>query len=527
MINDQFEKEYSQTVTELHRKKFAQFFTPLPLVELMSRWILGNSYLKSVLEPAFGLGIFSRFLLENNQNLKIKAFEVDELIFNKAKKIINKNNNFNLLLEDYMYNDWNNKYDGIICNPPYLKFHDYNNKNVLKEVTQKLSISLNGFSNLYVLFLLKSINQIKTNGRIAYIIPSEFLNSDYGKLVKKYLIENGNLRYVIIIDFKENVFEKATTTASILLFSNDSKSNNVTFYNVKNLNDLESIKQNIIQYPNIKLKENTFELKKLDYKTKWRAYYQKQNSIRFKYLVPFSNYGKVMRGIATGDNNYFTFNLSKANKLGIDEKYLLPCICKSTNIKTEFFTKKDFENLKNNDKNTFLINANGNEKNKNIQSYITYGEENGVNKKYLTSKRKPWYSIENRKPAPILVSVFNRNGLKFIKNEAKLINLTTFHCIYLNMFSSQKEDLLFAYLLTNIAKEIFNDNSREYGNGLKKFEPNDINKALMLDLDKLSKDDEEKILKLYFKYKESILNDEKNDKLLKEINQIFLDKYSI
>ena len=62
-------------------------------------------------------------------------------------------------------------------------------KNILKEIETNLKCKLNGFTNLYTLFLLKSIHQLRKNGRCAYIIPSEFLNSDYGKLVKTYLIK--------------------------------------------------------------------------------------------------------------------------------------------------------------------------------------------------------------------------------------------------------------------------------------------------------------------------------------------------
>lgn len=91
----------------------------------------------------------------------------------------------------------------------------------------------------------------------------------------------------------------------------------------------------------------------------------------------------------------------------------------------------------------------------------------------------------------------------------------------------QKEDLLFAYLLTDVAKEIFDDNRREYGNGLRKFEPNDINKSMMLDLDKLPKGVENKILKLYYEYRKSVLNHKQNNKLIEEINRIFIDFYSI
>ena len=154
-------------------------------------------------------------------------------------------------------------------------------------------------------------------------------------------------------------------------------------------------------------------------------------------------------------------------------------------------------------------------------------EKEGVNKKYLTASRNPWYSLEKRPPSPIWVSVFNRNGLRFIRNEANISNLTTFHCIYLNLFSEPKVDLLFAYLLTDISKEIFNDNRREYGNGLHKFEPNDINKALMADLDKISKKDEEQILNLYYEYRKSELSGNANIDLLEKINNIFLMNFLI
>ena len=84
------------------------------------------------------------------------------------------------------------------------------------------------------------------NGRAAYIIPSEFLNSDYGKLVKSYLIKSKTLRHIIVINFKGNVFNDALTTASIILCANDNKSNKVQFSNVSDITDLANI-ENIIK----------------------------------------------------------------------------------------------------------------------------------------------------------------------------------------------------------------------------------------------------------------------------------------
>jgi adenine-specific DNA-methyltransferase len=521
IITNEPEKEYSQIVSLEHRKKFAQFFTPYPIAQFMGKWITGNKKLQTVLDPAFGLGVFARAIRQINKECLIKGFDIDQNIIRYATNIFHNEKNTSIHLEDYMFNDWETRYDGIVCNPPYFKFHDYENITTLKEIEEKLGLKLNGFTNLYTLFLLKSAYQLNEGGRAAYIIPSEFLNSDYGKLVKLYLIKNKLLRYIIIFDFEENVFEDALTTASILLFANDNEKSEVEFINIKTLDELYDLQKKFSAYPKIK-SENAIPFSKLNPEIKWRAYYQKQNATRFKNLVPFSNFGKVVRGIATGANEYFTFNQSKANQFNIDNKHLLPCVTKSIDVEGNFFTKDDFENLKQQDRFVYLLNATA-PTDPPLKKYLAKGEAEEVHKKFLTASRNPWHTLEYRPPSPIWVSVFNRNGLRFILNEAKISNLTTFHCIYLNIFSEPKIDLLFAYLLTDISKDIFNDNRREYGNGLQKFEPNDINKALMVDLGRIEKKDEEEILELYYEYRKSALKKQPKEDLLVKINSIFVE----
>lgn len=85
--NNQVEKDYSKRISLEHRKKFAQFFTPFQLASLMADWLLGNQKLKTVLEPAFGLGVFTRALLSKKSDLSIKGFEIDETIHSEAKEI--------------------------------------------------------------------------------------------------------------------------------------------------------------------------------------------------------------------------------------------------------------------------------------------------------------------------------------------------------------------------------------------------------------------------------------------------------
>ena len=500
-LRNNIESDYVRRTPLEHRKKFAQFFTPESIANLMACWLLQNDRLETVLEPAFGLGIFSRAMLSKKSNIHIKGFDVDDRILSEAQREFEGCQNIQLLCEDYMYNDWENKYDGIICNPPYFKFHDYDNKSVIDEIERRMSCKLNGFTNLYTLFLLKSIHQLNQGGRCAYIVPSEFLNSDYGKLVKSHLVKTKTLRHIIVFDFAENVFDDALTTACIILCAKDNRSDKVEFTTVTSKNVLAEIEKAILNYPEVRPNSKMFKMEALDPEVKWKHYYQEQFGLKFRQLVPFSNYAKTVRGIATGANDFFTFNVSKAIEFGIEEKYLLPCVCKCADVKGTLFTEKDFDLLKQADKKVFLLNASDTQ-DPNVVAYLRKGEKEGVDKKYLTASRNPWYALEKRPPAPIWVSVFNRKGLRFVRNKANVSNLTTFHCVYpqKDLFSSVSVDLLFAYLLTDTARLIFEDNSREYGNGLQKFEPNDLNKGMMVDLATLSDGQKNDIISFYEKH---------------------------
>lgn len=520
------EETYKEKVALKHRKKFAQFFTPEEVAKVMCQWLLNNPNLSKVLEPAFGLGVFSRELLAQKPNLKIKGFEVDKVIFDTAQDYFSENENVALFLEDYLFNDWHNQYDGIICNPPYFKFHDYENKETLEEIKRKLHVNLSGFTNIYTLFLLKSIEQLSENGRLTYIVPSEFLNSDYGTLVKEYLLKTNTLRHIFIFDFEENVFDDALTTSAILLLAKDKHSKHLYFSTIQKLDDLALINDFIENYPKSS-GHFAIETKNIEPKIKWRTYYQKQASERYKDLVSFSSVAKVVRGIATGANDYFSFSTEKAKEHDISEDYLLPCITRSKDVEKVFFTDDDFEKLKAENAKVFLLDAEKEVQSKSVEKYLALGEAQKIHQKFLTSKRNPWYKLEKRNSPPIWVGVFNRKGLKFVRNETNVVNLTTFHCIYLkeNLFNQMDIDLLFAYLLTGVAKEIFDDNRREYGDGLKKFEPNDLNKAKMLNLSKLGEESAKQILDLYQKYKISVLNNLENGKYIERIDTIFRKCY--
>jgi adenine-specific DNA-methyltransferase len=516
-------KEYK--AEQLARKKeLGQFFTPAPIARFMAQWILQPGESKKILDPATGMGIFIKSILEISENAKIDAFDIDEHILTicgDSIKMLAGRDNVTLCCKDYMASNWGGKYDGVICNPPYMRFQDYDNKDIIIEaVKNSLKIHLSGLTNLYTLFLLKSLSELKENGRMTYIVPSEFLNSNYGEHVKQYLINEKSLRYVILFDFNSNLFEDAITTSCILLFDKKCRHRSIEFITVHGINELEDLSVKIIKDHELKIGTKV-PFSQMEAPRKWRAYYQKTNSHKYHNLIPLTRIGNVSRGIATGSNNYFTFSKEKIDLYKMPYENLLPCITKSAHANELFFDEKDFEKLVEKNKRAYLLDAVGT-RNENVEKYLQLGEKKGIHKKYLTSHRNPWYAQENRPPAPIWAGVFNRKGLKFVRNEAGIRNLTTFHCFYLNMFYHVKANLIFAYLITNIAREVFQDNRREYGGGLQKFEPNDINDSKVIDFNLIDEKKEEKILNILSCIKKSDIDRKQTtQKYIKQLDVIF------
>ena len=65
------------------------------------------------------------------------GYDIDNTIFNYALSNFRATNyKISLSNEDYLVSSWTQKYDAVICNPPYLKFHDYDNATLIPLVNK-------------------------------------------------------------------------------------------------------------------------------------------------------------------------------------------------------------------------------------------------------------------------------------------------------------------------------------------------------------------------------------------------------
>jgi len=95
----------------------------------------------------------------------------------------------------------------------------------------------------------------------------------------------------------------------------------------------------------------------------------------------------------------------------------------------------------------------------------------------LIKQRKLWYKIEYRKVPPILFAYLGRRNSRFIKNEAGVVPLTSFLCIY----PIYDDELYIANLCEALNHPETIQNLRlvgkSYGSGAIKVEPRNLDKV--------------------------------------------------
>ena len=468
LLMQSLKANYLQTVSSSHRKTWGQFFTHPEVARFMVRWVIesGNA---DLYDPGFGLGAFWN-ALPRDSGVVFASSEADSRIIDFWSAAAN-DDRVEVCREDYLQS-WGRRHGNIVCNPPYSPFQRFPNRHqVLAQFAQNLNLKLSGYTNTASAFLLKSLSELAPGGRLAYIMPLEFLNAGYGALVKEQLMAERHLAAIIRLECEREVIPDAVTSLGVLLYDNGERYSGVKFYTAKSIRELDSLMDNgPVDY---------IPYARLSAKDKWLPYFDSaRRTPDYANTVPLALYGRFSRGIATGANQFFALRPSQARKLGLESGELAPAITKSAQVQKPWFTPEDYAKLVKADARSLLFDVNENVSPA-AQLYIQSGEQQGFHQGYITRTRTPWYKNETRQPAPLLLGVFSRGGYKIVRNTSYALNLTCFHGFQPNLSGQCYVDHLFLYFHSHPGREIVSLSVRKYGDSLDKFEPNDLNSALV------------------------------------------------
>jgi hypothetical protein len=109
-----------------------------------------------------------------------------------------------------------------------------------------------------------------------------------------------------------------------------------------------------------------------------------------------------------------------------------------------------------------------------LRAYLESGKQAGLSERSLIKTRRPWYKMEKRTPPPILFAYLGRRECRFILNEADVVPLTGFLCVY--PWDSTRAGAKMLWRALNHPDTLANLSfvAKSYGGGALKAEPRQL-----------------------------------------------------
>jgi len=471
--------------TSKARNKLGQFATPTELARdilAYARAHFQENQKINFLDPAIGTGSFYSALLKvfpSRQIASARGFEIDHHYGVPAKELW-KNTSLEISLTDFTKARVQDPVELLICNPPYVRHHHIANED--KERLQTRSAlscgtAVGGLAGLYCYFLGISHQWLAPDGLAGWLIPSEFMDVNYGQALKQYLLERVTLLHIHRFDPNDVQFADALVSSAVVWFRNSPppSKHRVHFTFGGSL-----AKPSVTKF---------VSSKELRLEKKWTRF--PASNVRTAYSGPvISDLFQIRRGLATGDNSYFILDEAVTKELELPVECLKPILPSPRYLKDDE-VKGDIDGLPIVDRRLFLLApelAENEIKTRfpSLWKYLETGKAKGLHERYLCSHRKPWYSQEKRSPAPIYCTYLGRGDAKsgrpfrFILNSSQ----ATITNVYLAMYPTAKLALVLEKQpdlirqvwkeLNQISAETLLGEGRVYGGGLHKLEPKEL-----------------------------------------------------
>ncbi|MBI4527198.1 MAG: Eco57I restriction-modification methylase domain-containing protein [Deltaproteobacteria bacterium] len=495
---EQFEKSrldlqarFDAGKTQAERNRLGQFATPSQLASEIIAYAL--SLLSSrpqirFLEPGFGTGPFYSALLRQVTASRIEiavGYEIDPYYADPAQGLW-RGTGLRLHMEDFTKAEPPKseaaRYDLIACNPPYVRHHHLSQtqkRELQAALARYLNFEMNGLSGLYTYFLVFSQAWMARAGIGAWLIPSEFMDVNYGRKVKEFLLKKVTLHRIHRFDPKEVQFGDALVSSAVVFFRNCSppRTHKVEFTFGGTLNN-----------PKVSESVGVDDLKQI---AKWTSVPEVvARPVRQRDGVTLGDLFTIKRGLATGCKSFFVLTPVQVQQLSLPKKFLEPILPSPREVGTdEILADKDGEPQI--ASRRYLLSCNLPESEvksryRALWKYLESGIEKGLHERYLCRHRQPWYSQENRPPAPFLCTYMGRptrrseSPFRFILNYSKATAANVYLVLYpkpiLAACLNDDPELQRAVwkALSSITAEMLMGEGRMYGGGLHKLEPNEL-----------------------------------------------------
>ena len=479
--------------SQLDRNRLGQFATPNELAVDITNYavnLLDTTDPIRFLEPALGSGSFFSALLQVAGADRIRSavgVELDQRFVKLSEKL------WSDLGLAVVEGDFTRRYlevrgfNLILANPPYVRHHhlDQLTKARLQhEVKQTCGLSINGLAGLYVYFMTLAHSSMAEDGIAAWLLPSEFMDVNYGSVLRNYLSRMVHLVRIHRFDPADPQFSDALVSSAVVVFRKS-----LPREDAKVLFTFGGTMANPVRTEEVPLVS-------LRQTRKWTSLSHPRKGARQNGSITIGDLFEVRRGLVTGANSYFIMSRRRARDLRLPDKFLRPILPSPRYLPADNVVESDDGHPALQPQLVVLDCALSEEQIRNrfprLDEYLAAGIAQGVKDRYIPSRRSPWYRQERRVPAPYLSTYMGRlsrsgKPFRFIWNRSQAVATNVYLMLYPKppleeLITDWRKAALIHECLNSVDTDELRAEGRVYGGGLYKIEPRELRRlsALML-----------------------------------------------
>lgn len=485
------------------RNKLGQFATPTALArDLVAHalTLLEPNERIRFLDPAIGTGSFFSALQHLSEPHRLESatgFEIDPHYGEPARSLWQQTP-LRLGIADFTTQiPCANGVNLLISNPPYVRHHhlDADTKARLHVLSEQASgMNLSGLAGLYTHFMALAHAWMAPGAIACWLIPSEFMDVNYGREVKRYLLEQVTLLRIHRFDPADAQFDDALVSSTVVWFRNTPppEQHRTSF----TYGGTHSTPHQVREVASLALRNAP----------KWTRFPENEAVERDHQIPRLKDLFDIRRGIATGDNAFFILSPEKASALDLPASQLTP-ILPSPRYLSSNVIEADASGMPEIERPLFLLDCRlpeymVRERFPSLWKYLESGREEML-KRYICSHRPLWYVQENRPAAPFLCTYMGRSDgadarpFRFILNRSRAVVANSYLNLYPKPLVAQKlqrephlrEQVWKA--LNELQPSSMVAEGRVYGGGLHKMEPKELAQVPAAELASLLNLDEE------------------------------------
>ncbi len=455
-----------------------QFWTPEWVAEAMVSYVLNGASVV-LLDPAVGAGAFfhaaKKVAAEQHVSVRLVGTELDPLALEQASRNgLTSEDLKNVSVRDFVLDPPEDTFGAIVANPPYIRHHriSADTKALLRQLAcRALGHPIDARAGYHIYFLIRALQLLHHNGRLAFIMPADTCEGVFAPQLWRWITENFCLNAVITFSPDASPFPGVDTNAVVFLIQRSAPSKYLHWARVERAGTIEL--RNWVESHFDKDVPDLVTMTRLTESTVLSGLSRSPvtNGLNGTPLIALA---KVMRGIATGDNEFFFLTSKQISELNIPQEFFVRAIGRTRDIKGDEITVEMLEALDAKGRPTFLLSPDGRPLEnfpQPLKSYLLSGEARGLPIRPLIASRNPWYKMETRHTPPFLFSYLGRRNARFIRNQAGVVPLTGFLCVYPRAQEKDVIDQLWLAISDPRTIENLKAVGKSYGGGAIKVEP--------------------------------------------------------